>query len=110
MSLINVALSDLPDRDNATSGQYRLRIESVSDPQPNKNMVQFVMIQFVISEGSDTGKKPKQVYVPLSGKSTFKKICRAAGFTEKDKIADTNDLVGKELDAILKEVRDDEFG
>jgi hypothetical protein len=109
MSILDVDVDELPDSDTIPAGEYLLRIDSVSDPQTDKNEQQFVKIEFTVAEGEYANRKVYENYVPLQGKSTLKKIIRAAGY-DKPRLTSTDDLVGLELKATVKIEKSDKYG
>ncbi len=109
MALIDVDLDTLPDSDAVPAGRYKLRIDEVTAPKFDKNNIKFVGITYTIIEGEYINRKVPEPYVPLTGKSTLKKITKAAGFGNRQ-LKDTDELVTLTLEAYLRVEKSDEFG
>ena len=109
MSILNVVLAELPESDVIPGGQYKIRIDEVSDVQEDKNQTEYIKITFSVSEGEHANRKLFENYVPLAGAAKLRKILRAADF-EGTKLTNTDDLVGLEMAAIVKVAKSDEFG
>jgi len=109
MAIVNVDVEGLPDSDALPAGQYKLRIDTVSDPVEDKNGNEYISIGYTVTAGEYTNRKVFDNYVLLEGQSKLKKILRACKFNGKV-LADTNEIVGLELEAVIKVKKSEEYG
>lgn len=109
MAIINVTVDSLPESDTVPAGQYHLRIDEVNGPEDDKNNVPFIKIVYTITDGEYTNRKIFDNYIPLEGKSTLRKLLKAVDFGG-DTLADTEELVGGELEAVIGVTKSDLFG
>lgn len=98
--IIDVVVSDLPDSDTIPVGQYRLRIDAITDIKQDKNNADFIGLTFTVIEGDYVNRKIQEPYVLLHERSTLKKILKASEYKEP-KLARTEDLIGLELRAYV---------
>lgn len=109
MPIVNVNVDDLPDSDAIPGARYKLRIDEVSDVKQDTNNDDFVSLTYTVTEGDYVNRKVYESYVPLQGRSTLKRILLATQF-DKATLADTNDLIGLEFEAVVGVKKDENFG
>lgn len=108
MAIINVATASLPTSDAMARGQYRLRIDGVTDPDKDKNGALFVGLDLTVIKGDNVNRKVFDNYVRLDS-AKFRKVCAAAGH-DGEVVKDTNDMVGWEVEAMVGVEDSERFG
>lgn len=109
MAIINVTVNDLPESDSIPGGQYRLRIDEVNGPEEDKNGNEYISIVYTVASGEYANRKVNEGYVLLAGKAKLRKILNAISY-DKEVLADTDDIIGEELDAIVGMEKSEEYG
>ena len=109
MAILNIRVDSLPDSDAVPGGQYKVRIDEIAGPEEDKNGVEYISVTYVITDGEYTNRKIVDGYVPLSGKSKLRRLLNAIGFS-KEILAETEDIIGEELDIIVGMEKSDEYG
>lgn len=109
MSIVEVDLENLPDSDTIPVGQYRFRIDSVTEQKPDKNGDNFVGFRYSVVKGDHVNRQVMENYVVLHKGSKIKRICRACGFN-KPKLTSTDELIGMEFDAYVGKQDSDQYG
>lgn len=109
MAILNIKVSDLPESDAIPGGQYRLRIDEITGPEEDKNGDEFISVTYVVVEGEYINRKVNQGWLPLSGRSTLRKLLAAIGYT-KEIFGNSDEIVGEELEAIVGVEKSDEYG
>jgi len=109
MAIVDVDIAGLPDSDTAPKGQYRLRIDQVSEVKEDKNGDEFVNLGLSIIKGDYANKRISENYITLRKGAKLKRILRAAQF-DKPRLANLEEMIGLELDAILTVKDSEEYG
>lgn len=109
MAILNVKVADLPESDVVPAGQYHVRIDEVEGPEEDKNGDEYIKITYTITDGEHINRKLFDNYVILHGKAKLRKILKACLF-DGDVLADTEELVGAELDVVASVTKDDKYG
>lgn len=109
MGILNIDVNSLPESDTVPAGQYAFRIDSVDGPEVDKNGAEYLKLTYTITKGDYTNRKVFEGYVPLSGKSTLRKLLMASSYNEST-LGDGDELLGLEFEAVIKVVKDDKYG